>query len=71
MVKPDRAPVALTPEVRDGLNGLVRALRREYGRAASQSEVIGALLQGTPLWQADLMVAAYLRSTAGESDPGT
>lgn len=45
--------------VRDLLNDYKTALQRELGRRATQSEILSALLMGTPLWQANAMLDAY------------
>ncbi|HEX5955580.1 MAG TPA: hypothetical protein VFY37_06570 [Solirubrobacterales bacterium] len=37
------------------------ALQREEGRTATDDEIVGAFLLGVPLWQADLMLRAYLK----------
>jgi hypothetical protein len=59
--KPGRAPVNLTPPTRELLNGRLAELRATEGRYATQDQLIAALLEGVPLWQADLMLRTYIK----------
>jgi hypothetical protein len=61
-----RGMVALGPSVRDELNEYRAALQAQQGRGATQGELVGAFLRGVPLWQADLMVRAYMTHTRPE-----
>lgn len=67
--KPERASIGVTPTVRDALNERVAQLAAIEGRSATHSQLIGALLAGVPLWQADLMLRAYIRQTADSEPP--
>ena len=56
---PDRAQIPCTPTVKAQLRDYKAALKQEMGRRATMGEVVGALLSGVPLWQADAMLNAY------------
>lgn len=47
------------------------ALQSQIGRRATQPEIIGALLSGVPLWQAEAMLAAYRPQVEPSSDTGS
>ncbi len=57
----DRASINLSVGVRDALNERLDALSAVEGRFATQDQLIGALLAGVPLWQADLMLRTYIK----------
>jgi hypothetical protein len=46
-------------ELRDQLNQYKSELYRVLKRRATQAEILGAMLNGVPLWQADAMIQAY------------
>lgn len=50
-------------KVRDEVNDLMTAMKRETGRSTTHGELVGALAHGVPPWQADLMVRAYALHT--------
>jgi hypothetical protein len=54
-----RASITVTPEVLARLNTYQEQLLRARNRRANHAEIVGALLDGVPLWQADLMLGAY------------
>jgi len=54
-----RASINVSPALLAKLNAYLEALESEKSRTASQAQLIGALLDGVPLWQADLMVGSY------------
>jgi hypothetical protein len=58
-----RASINVTPAVLAKLNAYQAALDREMQREASHAKIISALLDGVPLWQADLMIGAYPEAT--------
>ena len=62
-----RAAVNVTPAVLARLNEYQADLLRLHNRRANHAEILGALLDGVPLWQADLMVAAS-RPPTDDSD---
>jgi hypothetical protein len=64
----ERATVSLSPAVRDKLNEFIAALRQAEGRAATQDQLVGALLDGVPLWQADLMLRSYIKQAEDMQD---
>jgi hypothetical protein len=57
----------VSPAVKAQWDQYKAALQREEGRAATDDDMVGAFLNGVPLWQADLMLRAYLRRSAGQS----
>jgi hypothetical protein len=57
----------VAPAVRKALNDKIAALATLEGRSATQSDLIGALLEGVPVWQADLMLRAYIKQSAPSS----
>jgi hypothetical protein len=59
--KSDRAVISLSPAVRDALNRRLKDLASIEGRSATQDQLIGALLAGVPLWQAEIMLRTYIR----------
>lgn len=61
---PERAVISLTPATRDKLNDVIAALERQEGRSATHEQLIGALLEGVPLWQTELMLRAYIKHAA-------
>lgn len=61
-----RKPINLSPAVKSRWDEYKAALKREEGRSATDDEIVGALLEGVPLWQADLMLRTYLRHSADE-----
>lgn len=58
-----RSNIVVSPAVKKEWDDWKMSLEREEGRAATDSQIIGALVQGVPLWQADLMVRAHIRHT--------
>lgn len=73
----DRTTIGVSSETRDLVADYRRRLRLYQGRSASNDQLLGALLEGVPLWQADLMVGAYVAYKAqsgapelDEDDPG-
>ncbi len=67
----DRAVINVSPATRDKLNEVLAALEAQEGRTATQEQLIRALLEGVPLWQADLMLRAYTRQSASSHDADT
>jgi hypothetical protein len=55
----DRTTIEVPHGVREQLKVYQTALHRDLNRRASNGEIIGALLSGVPLWQADAMLGAY------------
>ena len=49
--------------VRDKLTQYLSDLMAQQGRSATRGQLVGALLDGVPLWQADLMLRAYIMHT--------
>jgi hypothetical protein len=62
--KSARASIEVTPAVQEQLGAYRIALLEQMNRRATQSEIIGALLWGVPLWQADVMLGKH--STQGQ-----
>lgn len=63
----ERASISVSPATRDRLNEVIDALARQEGRSTTQDQLIRALLEGVPLWQADLMLRSYTRlASAGQ-----
>ena len=58
----ERKQINVSPAVKEHWASYKLALKAQEGRSATDDELIGAFLEGVPLWQADLMVGAYLRS---------
>jgi hypothetical protein len=56
-----RSNIVVSPTVKKEWDDWKTALEQEEGRSATDSEIIGALVKGVPLWQADLMVRTYIR----------
>jgi hypothetical protein len=56
---PERASIPCTPAVKAQLRDYKEALHSTLNRRATVGEIVGALLSGVPLWQADAMLSAY------------
>jgi hypothetical protein len=50
------------------LNDMKAELQRIEGRRATHDEIIGALVAGVPLWQADLMLRTYTKQHIDSKD---
>lgn len=57
--KSERASIEISPAVKEQLNNYQAALQSEMSRRATLSEIVGALLWGVPLWEADAMLNKY------------
>jgi hypothetical protein len=55
--------------VKDQLVAYKTALHKDLNRRASMGEIVGALLSGVPLWQADAMLSAYKPQGKPWDDP--
>jgi hypothetical protein len=64
----ERKQINVSPLVKEHWATYKLALKAREGRAATDDELIGAFLDGVPLWQANLMVGAYLRSGQNADD---
>lgn len=62
-----RATITVPQPVLSKLNAYRQALLKRRGRRATQADIIGALIEGVPLWQAELMLESY-RPQAEDSD---
>lgn len=57
--------------VKDQLKAYQAALQRDLNRRASYGDIVGALLWGVPLWQADAMLTAYRPPDEPSANPGS
>jgi hypothetical protein len=64
----DRKHINLTPPVKDRWDAYKKDLQGREGRSATDDEMVGAFLHSVPLWQADLMIGAYLRSSQHQTE---
>ena len=67
----ERTTIECPPAVREQLKAYQAALQRDLNRRASQGEIIGALLWGVPLWQADAILSAYRPHSQPIGDHGS
>jgi len=65
-----RASINVSPALLEDLNAYLEALESQKSRKASQSQLIGALLDGVPLWQADIMIGSYRPPPSDSPDTG-
>lgn len=56
--------------VKEQLKAYQALLLRDLNRRASYGDIIGALLWGVPLWQANAMIDAYPSQPDPRDDPG-
>lgn len=68
--KPERSQIEVEPAVKAALNEYKSALQSGFSRRTSTSDLIGALLVGVPLWQAEAMLQAYRSQDMSWEDPG-
>jgi hypothetical protein len=54
-----RASITVTQAVLAAVNDYQDALLSHFGRRASHADIVAALLEGVPLWQAEAMLDAY------------
>lgn len=68
--KTERAQIEVTPAVKSQLDSYKAALEKGFGRETSSSNLLGAMLSGIPLWQAEAMLSAYRSQGSSREDPG-
>lgn len=59
--RPQRKPINLSPTVKRRWDAYKAALESTEGRRATDDDIVGAFLEGVPLWQANLMIGTYIR----------
>jgi hypothetical protein len=67
----DRGQIELSSAVKAELKAYQTALQRDLNRRASYGDIIGALLWGVPLWQANAMIDAYRPQHESRDNPGS
>lgn len=66
----DQTSIDVPKAVKAQLSDYRAALQRDLNRTASYGDIIGALLWGVPLWQANAMIDAHRPQGAPRDDPG-
>lgn len=65
----DTTTIEVKRAVKEQLTGYQTALHRDFGRQTTMSDLIGALLDGVPFWQAEAMLRAYRPQGQHRDDP--
>ena len=66
----DQTSIDVPKAVKAQLAAYRAALQRDLNRTASYGDIIGALLWGVPLWQANAMIDAHRPQGDPRDDPG-
>jgi hypothetical protein len=68
---PNRASIEVSPAVKKRYNDYKSELRQRFNRSATDSDLVGAFLDGVPAWQAEAMLAAYRPPAEPRKDSGS
>jgi len=68
--KKKKVQIEVAPAVKNQLQGYETALQRGFNRRTNPSDLLGALLEGVPLWQAEAMLQAHKPQEISWKGPG-